>query len=127
MTKNIATTLGVLFIVIGGLGFAMPDLMGMHLTAAHNVIHLVSGALALYFGLKATPATARTFCTVFGALYALLGLVGLVGSGSDGMLTVIPDQLILGIRDHVVHLMAGALFLFAGLYRKPIVAGPPLT
>jgi Domain of unknown function (DUF4383) len=126
MTKNIATTMGVLFIVVGGLGFAVPDLMGMHLLVAHNMIHLISGALALYFGLNANPATARTFCTVFGAMYALLGLAGLVGSGPDGMLTVIPDQLMLGVRDHAVHLIAGAVFLFAGLYRKPILAGPPL-
>ena len=126
MTKNIATTMGVLFIIVGGLGFAVPDLMGRHLSVAHNMIHLISGALALYFGLNANPATARTFCTVFGAMYALLGLAGLVGSGPDGMPTVIPDQLMLGVRDHAVHLIEGAVFLFAGLYRKPILAGPPL-
>jgi hypothetical protein len=74
MTKNIATTLGVLFIIVGGLGFAMPDL----------------------------------------------------GSGPDGMLTVVPGQLMLGMVDHIVHIIAGAVFLFAGLYRKPILAGPPM-
>lgn len=126
MTKYIANVLGVLFIVAGLLGFAAPGLMGMHLTVAHNLIHLISGALALYFGLKATPAAARTFCVIFGALYALLGLVGFAASGPERMLVLIPNQLMLGMMDHIVHLILGAAFLFAGLYRKPIMAGPPM-
>ena len=125
MTKRIATVLGVVFIIAGLIGFAAPGLMGMHLSVVHTLIHLVSGALALYFGLKTTPAAARTFCTVFGVVYGLLGLVGLVASGSDRMLTLIPGQLVLGTVDHVVHLILGAVFLFAGLYKKPVLAGPP--
>jgi uncharacterized membrane protein HdeD (DUF308 family) len=124
MAKNIATVLGVLFLIIGLLGFAAPGLMGMHLSVAHNVIHLVSGALALYFGLKATPSAARRFCLVFGAVYGLLGLVGLAAGGSDRMLTVIPNQLMLGMADHIIHLILGAVFLFAGLYRRPMMAEP---
>jgi len=126
MTKNIATVLGVLFIIAGLLGFAAPGLMGMHLSVAHNLIHLVSGALALYFGLKATPTAARTFCTIFGAIYGLLGVIGLLTGGYDHMLTVIPNQLVLGTVDHVVHLILGAVFLFGGLYKKPVMAGSPM-
>src|SRR5262245_14715353 len=112
MTKRIATVLGVLFIIAGLIGFAAPGLMGMHLSVVHNLIHLVSGALALYFGLKATPAAARTFCTAFGVVYGLLGVLGFVAGGSDRMLTVIPGQLVLGMMDHVVHLILGFVFLF---------------
>ena len=88
--KKIATALGVVFIVVGLIGFAAPTVMGMHLSVAHNIVHLVSGGLALYFGLKGTPAGARAFCILFGAVYGLLGLVGFVaGTGSDRMFTVI--------------------------------------
>jgi Domain of unknown function (DUF4383) len=124
--KKIATALGAVFIVVGLIGFAAPTVMGMHLSVAHNIVHLVSGALALYFGLKGTPAGARTFCILFGAVYGLLGLVGFVaGTGSDRMFTVIPDQLMLGTMDHVVHLVLGAVFLIAGLYKKPMIAAAP--
>jgi hypothetical protein len=126
MTKNIATVLGVVFILVGLIGFAMPDMMGMHLSIVHNVIHLVSGALALYFGLKTTPWATRNFCVVFGAIYALLGLAGFVLGGANQVLTILPTQLVLGTMDHVVHVILGAIFLFAGLYRKPIAAGPPM-
>jgi len=124
--KKIATALGAVFIVVGLIGFAAPTVMGMHLSVAHNIVHLVSGALALYFGLKGTPAGARTFCILFGAVYGLLGLVGFVaGTGSERMFTVIPDQLMLGTMDHVVHVVLGAVFLIAGLYKRPMIAAAP--
>jgi hypothetical protein len=126
MTKNIATVLGVIFIIVGLLGFAAPNLMGMHLTVVHNLIHLASGALALYFGRSATLPASRTFCVVFGVVYGLLGLIGFAAGGAERMLTLIPDQLVLGMMDHVIHLILGAVFLFAGLYRRPALAGPPL-
>jgi hypothetical protein len=127
MTKNIATVLGVIFILVGLLGFAVPDLMGMHLSAAHNVIHLISGALALYFGLAATDAAAKVFCICFGAIYALLGLVGFVGGGGpEASLTVIQGHLVLSRMDHIVHIILGAVFLFGGLYKKSITMGPSL-
>ena len=124
MTKNIATVMGVLFILAGLVGFVAPSVMGMHLSVAHNWIHLVSGALALYFGLKATPAGARTFCIVFGVVYGVLGLMGFLLGGPDRMLTVIPNQLVLGTMDHIVHLAFGAVFLFAGLYKRALLVGP---
>ena len=126
MTKNIATALGVLFIIAGLIGFAAPDLMAMHLTPAHNLIHLLSGALALYFGFKATPAAARKFCIVFGAVYALLGVAGFLAGGTDRMLTLIPNELMFGPADHIIHLILGASFLFAGLYKRAVEAGPPV-
>jgi hypothetical protein len=88
--------------------------MGMHLSALHNVVLLLSGAVAIYFGLRATPAATRTFCVVFGAAYGLLGLAGLVAGGQNYTLTIIPGALVLGIMDHLVHLIFGVIFLSVG-------------
>lgn len=123
MTNRIATFLGAAFLLVGLLGFAAPNLMGMHLSVAHNLIHLVSGALALYFGLKGTAAAARTFCTIFGVIYALLGVVGFVAGGAGQMWTLVPGELVLGPMDHFVHLILGAVFLLGGLYKKSVGAG----
>ncbi|MGH9855929.1 MAG: DUF4383 domain-containing protein, partial [Blastocatellia bacterium] len=73
MAKTICKVLGTIFLVVGLLGFIAPNLMGMHLSAAHNVIHLVSGAVALYLGYAGTLNAARLFCLGFGAVYLLLG------------------------------------------------------
>ncbi len=88
--------------------------MGMHLSALHNAVILLSGAMAIYFGLKATPAAARTFCVVFGAAYGLLGLAGFVAGGLGHTVTIIPGALVLGTMDHLVHLILGAIFLSVG-------------
>jgi hypothetical protein len=122
MAKTICTILGIVFILVGIAGFVMPNLLGAHLSFAHNIIHLFSGAVALYFGLGGTVSGARAFCLVFGAVYLLLGVVGMVaGTGDARMLTVIPGALVLGTMDHIIHILLGALFLIGGLTTKAAV------
>jgi hypothetical protein len=124
MAKTMATILGAGFLLVGIVGFIAPELMGMHLHTAHNIVHLVSGALALWVGLAGSHSAARSFCFFFGLVYGLLGVLGfLLGDpGSDRMFTVIPDQLMLGRMDHIVHIVLGALFLIGALFRPPVVA-----
>jgi hypothetical protein len=126
MANRIATILGIVFLLVGIAGFAMPGLLGAHLSLAHNVIHLVSGAISLWLGLKGTVQAAKTFCIVFGAVYLLLGVAGFVaGKGDMRMLNVIPGQLELGTVDHVIHVLFGALYLVGGLTTKTVVVRNP--
>ena len=132
MAKTIATILGVAFLLVGVLGFIAPGLAGFHLSLAHNLVHIISGALALYFGLKGTLAAARLFCIVFGIVYGLLGvagyalgtdrqhtLAGVSHSGTDSnLLQVIAGQLELAAMDHGLHLLLGIIFIAAGLLTK---------
>ena len=119
MANRIATILGVLFLLVGLLGFVMPTLLGAHFTPAHNIVHLVSGAIALWLGLKGTPSGAKTFCIVFGLVYLLLGVCGfLLGSGDDKMLTILANQLMFGTMDHIIHIALGAIFLIGGFTTK---------
>jgi len=127
MAKTISTILGIVFLLVGLLGFAAPNMMGMHLSPLHNIIHLVSGALALYFGLKGTWESARTFCLVFGIVFALLGVAGFLFGGADRMLNIIPNQLVLMTADHVVHVILGALFIIGGLSRPVMAQNPSPT
>jgi len=120
MAKSLSTILGILLLAAGLLGFAAPGMLGMYLSPAHNVVYLVSGALALYFGTRASYQGARSFCLVFGVVYGLLGLLGFIAGGPDYMLTVIPNQLMLGKVDHIVHVVLGILFIAAGLSARPL-------
>jgi Domain of unknown function (DUF4383)/Short repeat of unknown function (DUF308) len=129
MAKTIATLVGVVFILVGICGFLAPGLLGAHLTLAHNLIHLISGAVSLYFGTKGTLAQARMFCLVFGVVYGLLGIVGLV-AGTAGMpsvphmaqdahlLKLLPGALEFGTMDHYIHILLGVIYLVAGLMTK---------
>lgn len=142
MAKIVSTILGAAFILIGVLGFLLPNLLGTHLSLAHNVVHLVSGGAALYFGLAGTLAGARLFAFVFGATYFLLGVVGflfggttiglpphlMAGGVNEHMLRLIPGVLEFGTMDHIVHLLIGAAFLAGALLSKvsvkPLLDGP---
>ena len=128
MAKQVCMILGVVFLLVGILGFVMPGLLGAHLTLAHNIVHLVTGALALWFGLKGTPSGAKTFCLVFGIVYLLLGIAGFVaGTGDDRMLEILPGQLMFGTVDHAIHVALGIIFLIGGLMTKasPTLPLPP--
>ena len=120
MAKTIAKILGVVFILVGLIGFVMPGFAGTHLTLAHNLVHLLSGAVALYFGFAGTLAAARLFCIIFGIVYGLLGICGfLLGTGPDRMFEALSALgLHLGTMDHVVHILLGLLFLIGGFLTK---------
>jgi hypothetical protein len=115
---------GALLVLIGLLGFAAPGFLGMHLSALHNVLLLLSGTVAIYFGLQATPQAARAFCLVFGTLYGLLGLTGFVVGGIANTFTIIPGALVLGTMDHAVHLILGSTFVAVGWLERAATLAP---
>ena len=130
LANTIATILGLGFLLVGLLGFIAPTMLGLHLSATHNLVHIITGAAALYFGLAGTVAAARLFCIVLGVVYALLGVVGFI-AGSPGSPTggvpgphspnhwpVISGMFEVGTMDHIVHLLLGAVFLVGGLLSK---------
>ena len=132
MAKTVATLLGVLFILVGLIGFVAPGLLGAHLSTAHNLVHLISGAVSLYFGLKGTLAGARLFCIVFGLVYGLLGVAGFLlggegqhtiagishGGTDSRLLSVIPGALEFATMDHIIHLLLAAIYLIGGFATK---------
>ena len=132
MTKTMLDIIGTILLVLGIAGFVSPGMGGTHLSVAHNLIHIVSGAVALWFGLKGTVSGARTFSWVFGLIYGLLGVAGFIlgqpalpatmpEMGSDPkLLTVIPNVLELGRNDHMLHVGLGIVFMATALMSRPI-------
>ena len=119
MAKTVCKILGVVLLLVGLCGFAAPTLLGAHLTTAHNVVHLLSGALALYFGFAGTLSAAKMFALVFGVVYLALGILGMaLGEAPDRMWNVGP--LMLGQADHGIHILLGVIFLAGGLFTKRV-------
>ena len=128
MAKTVCKILGVIFVIVGIAGFIAPQLLGAHLSLVHNLVHVISGAIALYLGFAGTEGAARAFCLIFGVVYLLLGAAGFV-LGHPGMSTVpgmaemgsdpklwkvLPGTLELGQRDHIIHILLGVIFLAGG-------------
>lgn len=128
--QKVCIGMGIAFVLAGLAGIIMPGFMGMHLSMLHNVIHLASGALALWVGYSDRPRRAYNFALAFGTVYGLLGIVGFIvgqpgypGVGhmapDQNLLRVIPNVLEFGTSDHVVHiLIASVLLLSAFGYKK---------
>ena len=120
MAKTVCKILGVVFLLVGVVGFAAPNLLGAHLTPAHNVVHIVSGAIALYFGFAGTLSGAKAFCLAFGVVYLALGILGLVlGTGPDRDWHI-ANVLHFGTSDHGIHVLLGVIFLAGGLFTKRV-------
>ena len=117
MAKTVCKLLGVVFLLVGICGFAKADLLGAHLGTAHNVVHIVSGVIALYFGFAGSLSGAKAFCLIFGIVYLALGVLGMaLGTGELHMWEVGP--LHLGTVDHGIHILLGIAFLAGGLFTK---------
>ncbi len=118
MAKTVCKILGVVFLLTGIAGFVAPTLMGFHLTPAHNLVHIISGVVAIYFGFAGSLSGARGFCLVFGIVYLGLGLLGMVmgDPAMNRMWHVGP--LDLAMPDHGLHMLLGAVFLAGGLFTK---------
>lgn len=117
MAKTVCKILGVVFLLLGVAGFANQGLLGAHLSPPHNVVHIVSGVIALYFGFAGSLSGARAFALVFGVLYLGLGACGLaLGAPGEHMWSIGP--LHLGQVDHIIHSLLGVIFIGAGMFTK---------
>lgn len=125
MARTVCKILGVVFLLVGLCGFVAPGLMGTHLSTLHNIVHLASGAVALYLGFSGSLSACRLFCLAFGAVYLLLAILGfaLGTSGTTAMAGMSPDpnlwklipgQLEFGRMDHIIHVLLGVIFLIGG-------------
>ena len=106
-------------LLVGIRGFFAPHLLGAHLTPPHNLVHIVSGVIAIYFGFSGSLSGAKSFCLVFGVVYLALGILGLFVFGDpamDRMWRVGPLEL--ARIDHLIHVLLGLAFLAGGLLTK---------
>ncbi|MDX6529984.1 MAG: hypothetical protein QOH41_2274 [Blastocatellia bacterium] len=118
MAKTVCKLLGLVFLIVGIAGIFSHNLLGAHLNMAHNMVHIISGVIALYFGFSGSYSGARGFCLLFGIVYLLLGLCGwFLGTGPEHMFNI-PNAssplLMLGKMDHIIHILLGVVFLAGG-------------
>lgn len=127
--QKVVIGMGIFFVVIGMAGIIMPGMMGMHLSLAHNLIHLASGALALWCGYADDPKRAQNFAVGFGIFYGLMAIAGFVmgrpgfpGVGymeaDQRLLRVIPNALEFGTMDHAIHILISAVLITSAIFYK---------
>ncbi len=112
LVKPVTWLLGVVFLLVGVLGFFMDPILGLfEVNMLHNVVHLASGAVALIVaGMGIGPS--RTYLQVFGLVYLVVTVAGLLN------LTFVTDLLEINHSDNLLHLAISAVLLLVGFGSK---------
>jgi hypothetical protein len=122
--QKVCITLGAFLIIAGLGGIVMPGMLGMHLGVAHNMLHLASGAIAIWVGYSEEAKYAYIVSVTYGVIYTLLGIGGYffgaegypgIGdmSADSNLLRIIPNVLEFGTMDHLFHSLFGIAFIIS--------------
>jgi len=126
--RTAALAIGIIFIVVGLLGFIDNPIVGssekamFHADTVHNMVHIISGLLFVLVAMAA-PASASTVMIIFGIVYLLIGILGITSIGEDGMAKVL-GFLHVNAADNYLHIALGIVIALAGMItrRKPVTA-----
>ncbi|HWG92183.1 MAG TPA: DUF4383 domain-containing protein [Candidatus Thermoplasmatota archaeon] len=107
---------GIVLLLVGIVGFFTRDPLGINfeLTTLHNWIHILTGAVALYFGFARIPeVTVANFAKVFGAIYLVIGIIGFFVND------ILNGALVLTTVDDWFHVILGVAGLATGFMTAP--------
>lgn len=106
MVKNTLWVLGIVFILIGIWGFFTDMILGIFMVdMMHNLVHLLSGILALVFAGHATRGV--MFARILGIIYALVAIIGFFSDSILGLFMV-------NMADTWLHLVLAIVLLYVG-------------
>lgn len=114
LARLFALAIGVVFLLVGVLGFLLNpsggELLGIFaVNVVHNLIHVVVGVLGIA---AAYTGRSRLFAQGLGVVYLLVGVLGLIpGLAPDGMLLGLVH---INMADNILHLVVGALSALVG-------------
>src|SRR5882762_2962914 len=121
LAKTYVVLSGAILLVVGVVGLFRHEMFNLTFPPAHNIFHLVSGAIALWAALGKREDGSRRFGLIFGTIYTLVAIAGFAGVRDFGAL-----QLDLNTHFNFIHLGVGLLSLAAGFAgAKPAVAPQP--
>ncbi len=107
---------GIVLVLVGVLGFIPAltpggNLLGLfEVDLLHNIVHLVTGASALYLTMTMGEKGAVLFGKVFGIVYALVTVLGLLTGNALGL----PGLIAVNMADNLLHVALTAVFLYVG-------------
>lgn len=113
--KTLALVFGVIFVLVGLLGFVSNPLVGsgalFDTNTAHNLVHLLIGLILLAVALWA-PMQSALWLKILGVVYLLVALLGYVTGSPILGLVEINDA------DNWLHILLGIVLLAAGFWGK---------
>ena len=109
MAKTLAMVFGVVFVLVGLLGFVPNPLVGVdgifETDLLHNLVHLLFGVILVVVAMK-SAAQSALWLTILGAVYLVLAALGFVMTGEDEMLLGLVHA---NVADHWLHVVLGVV------------------
>ncbi|MEI8338086.1 MAG: DUF4383 domain-containing protein [bacterium] len=111
MEKKITIVFGIIFILVGLLGFVANPFVGngaiFSADAGHNMIHILTGIVLLAFAFLKPQSSIKALKT-FGILYLILTVMGFILIPTGGSLF---GLVLLNSADHFLNLVIGVIFI----------------
>lgn len=115
--KTLVLVLGVVFLLVGVLGFFMNPVLGLfEVDLSHNLVHVLSGVL-LVGGALMSARYAKYAALLVGVVYGLVTLLGFLTLGSNESVELL-GVLHVNANDNWLHLVLTVALLAVGLYTK---------
>lgn len=114
MLQRAAKVFGIVFLIVGALGFVPPAapngyLLGLfQVDALHNLVHVLTGVVALIAAYSSERAS-RLFLQIFGAVYGLLAVLGFFHGDAPLFGLIAHNQADIGL-----HLLIALVALYLG-------------
>lgn len=114
MSKTIAMVFGIVFVLVGILGFVSNPLVGpmgiFETNTAHNLVHLLFGVILLVVAFAA-PMKSGLWLKILGVVYLLIAVLGFLMTPNGGELLGLVHT---NMNDHWLHVVLGVVLLLAG-------------
>jgi hypothetical protein len=123
MAKKSALVFGIIFIVVGLLGFVNNPVIGLfNVNGLHDIVHIILGIILVWAALKMADKSAAALKWV-GIIYLVLAIIGFIWG--LGFVNVMAGN----DPDNWLHLVLGIVLLAIGLAAKKGMAAPaaPMT
>ncbi len=126
MAKKLTMVFGVVFILIGALGFIPNPIVGdsalFHTNLVHNIVHIVSG-LIFIFAAKKSEESSRMILKVFGVVYLLVAILGFLAVGAENHADLF-GLISVNAADNWLHIVLALVFLVVGLKKQKLLETP---
>lgn len=116
MTKTLAKLFGVIFIIVGILGFISNPIVGgmgfFQANGAHNVVHILLGLVLLLA--SGTEAKAAVWLKIIGIVYLVVAILGFAMMPAMSMSTDLLGFIKINNADNWLHVVLGLVVFFSG-------------
>ncbi len=117
MSKKLAIIFGIVFVIVGVLGFVPNPIVGHDETmvifltdSLHDIVHILIGVILIVAGTKSSRAASKSLM-VFGIVYLVLAVVGFMGHPLLGLVTA-------NRADDWLHVVLGVVLLAVSMIGK---------